>query len=87
MYVKYLVDKGYDVSKDELQVMNLIENDYDKFFSDFCDTNLMVMVVLDTFYKYLTCGKLEKKSINDYYQKLKNSGKLKKLGKKNKNSN
>lgn len=87
MYVKYLVDKGYDVSKDELQVMNLIENDYDKFFSDFCDTNLMVMVVLDTFYKYLTCGKLEKKSINDYYQKLKNSGKLKKLDKKNKNSN
>lgn len=86
-YNKYLFDNNLKSNKENINIINMMESNLDNYFKMLNENVVLVEMVINSFYEYLSLNKNIKQDIDLYFKNLEDKGKVKIFNKKNKNSN
>ena len=86
-YNKYLFDNNLKSNKENINIISMMESNLDNYFKMLNENVVLVEMVINSFYEYLSLNKNIKQDIDLYFKNLEDKGKVKIFNKKNKNSN
>lgn len=86
-YNKYLFDNNLKSNKENINIISMMESNLDNYFKILNENVVLVEMVINSFYEYLSLNKNIKQDIDLYFKNLEDKGNVKIFNKKNKNSN
>lgn len=86
-YNKYLFDNNLKSNKENINIISMMESNLDNYFKMLNENVVLVEMVINSFYEYLSLNKNIKQDIDLYFKNLEDKGNVKIFNKKNKNSN